>query len=94
MCFWEHFSREGNEGMTFPTLQRPDETRLSEVSEASLPSVLDRRLGHLATLEGESIYILREAFARLKKLESEIVSLRKMLKRLKAEFAPDNEEAA
>ena len=49
--------------MTFPTLQRPDETRLSEVSEASLPSVLDRRLGHLATLEGESIYILREAAA-------------------------------
>ena len=49
--------------MTFPTLQRPDETLLPGVSDASFASVLDRRLGHLATLEAESIYILREAAA-------------------------------
>jgi len=49
--------------MTFPTVQPRDETLLPEVSEASLPSVLDRRLGHLATLEAESIFILREAAA-------------------------------
>jgi sulfate adenylyltransferase subunit 2 len=49
--------------MTFPTLQPPDETLLPEVSEASFPSVLEGRLGHLATLEAESIYILREAAA-------------------------------
>jgi sulfate adenylyltransferase subunit 2 len=48
-------------GMTFPTLQPTDETLLPEVSEASAPSALGRRLGHLATLEAESIYILREA---------------------------------
>ena len=35
-----------------------------------------------------------ELAERIEKLESEIVSLRKMLKRLKAEFAADNEEAA
>ena len=50
-------------GMTFPTLQPADETLLPEVSEASAPSALERRLGHLATLEAESIYILREAAA-------------------------------
>ena len=49
--------------MTFPTLQPPDETLAREVPEASFPSELDRRLGHLATLEAESIYILREAAA-------------------------------
>jgi len=49
--------------MTFSTLQPPDETLLPEVSEARVSSVLERRLGHLATLEAESIYILREAAA-------------------------------
>ena len=49
--------------MAFPTLQPPDETLLPEVSEVSFPSVSERRLGHLATLEAESIYILREAAA-------------------------------
>lgn len=48
--------------MALPTLQPPDET-LPEVSEGSFSSALDRRLGHLATLEAESIYILREAAA-------------------------------
>ncbi|HEV2198094.1 MAG TPA: sulfate adenylyltransferase subunit CysD [Candidatus Acidoferrum sp.] len=48
--------------MTFSTLQRPDEILLED-SEGSFPSTLDRRLGHLATLEAESIYILREAAA-------------------------------
>src|SRR5713226_9261003 len=47
--------------MTHPTL--PDETLLPEVPEASFPSAGERRLGHLATLEAESIYILREAAA-------------------------------
>jgi sulfate adenylyltransferase subunit 2 len=50
-------------GMTFPTLQPPDETLVPQVFEASFPSALGRRLGHLATLEAESIYILREAAA-------------------------------
>jgi sulfate adenylyltransferase subunit 2 len=49
--------------MTFPTLQPPDETLTSEISEGSFPSVLEGRLGHLAALEAESIYILREAAA-------------------------------
>jgi len=49
--------------MTFPTVQPPDETLLPEISDASFAPVLDRRLGHLATLEAESIYILREAAA-------------------------------
>ena len=49
--------------MTLPTLQPPDETLVPEVSEASFPSALERRLGHLATLEAESLYILREAAA-------------------------------
>lgn len=48
--------------MTFSTLQPPDET-LPEVSEGSFSPALDRRLGHLSTLEAESIYILREAAA-------------------------------
>src|SRR5689334_8204362 len=48
--------------MTFSTLQRPDEILLED-SEGSFPPTLDRRLGHLATLEAESIYILREAAA-------------------------------
>ena len=55
------FSREGNKTMALPTLQPPDET-LPEVSEGSFSSALDR-LGHLASLEAESIYILREAAA-------------------------------
>ena len=49
--------------MTFPTLQPPDEALVPEVSEASFASALDQRLGHLAALEAESIYILREAAA-------------------------------
>lgn len=49
--------------MTFPTLQSQDETLLQEAQEASFASAVDRRLGHLATLEAESIYILREAAA-------------------------------
>ena len=49
--------------MTFPTLQPPDETLTPEDSENSLPSGLERRLGHLAALEAESIFILREAAA-------------------------------
>ena len=49
--------------MTFSTLPPPGETLLREVSEARVSSVLERRLGHLATLEAESIYILREAAA-------------------------------
>ena len=56
-------SDEGNKGMTFPTLQPPDETLLPEVAEDSFPSALERRVGHLAMLEAESIYILREAAA-------------------------------
>jgi sulfate adenylyltransferase subunit 2 len=61
--FLGHFSREGNKAMTFPTLQLPDEALMPEVSQATLPSISERRLGHLATLEAESIYILREAAA-------------------------------
>lgn len=49
--------------MTFPTLQPPEETLLPEVSEDSFSSTVEARLGHLATLEAESIYILREAAA-------------------------------
>jgi sulfate adenylyltransferase subunit 2 len=46
--------------MTFPTLEPTDEMALRE---ASFPPVLESRLGHLATLEAESIFILREAAA-------------------------------
>ena len=53
--------------MTFSTLQPPDETLLPEVSEARVSSVLERRLGHLATLEAESIYIMRDAVAQCEK---------------------------
>jgi sulfate adenylyltransferase subunit 2 len=49
--------------MTFSTLQTPKETLVPEVSRDSFSSVSERRLGHLATLEAESIYILREAAA-------------------------------
>ena len=49
--------------MTFRTLEPADETVLPEVSETSFPSVPEPRLGHLAALEAESIYILREAAA-------------------------------
>jgi len=47
--------------MTFPTLERPIETPITEDRDASFSSAVERRLGHLATLEAESIYILREA---------------------------------
>ena len=49
--------------MTFSTMQPPDETLVAEVSEVSFPYDLEYRLGYLATLEAESIYILREAAA-------------------------------
>ena len=49
--------------MTHVTLPAPDETLLPEAREASFSSTLGRRLSHLATLEAESIYILREAAA-------------------------------
>jgi sulfate adenylyltransferase subunit 2 len=56
-------SWKGSKDMTFPTLEPADETVLPEVSETPFPSVLERGLGHLATLEAESIFILREAAA-------------------------------
>lgn len=49
--------------MTFPTLQPPEEVLTPEDFEDSVASGLERRLGHLATLEAESIFILREAAA-------------------------------
>src|SRR5215472_9489156 len=49
--------------MTHVTLPAPDETLLPEAREASFSSTLGRRLSHLATLEAESIFILREAAA-------------------------------
>jgi sulfate adenylyltransferase subunit 2 len=48
--------------MTHPTLP-PDEMLLPEVPDASFSFHGERLLGHLATLEAESIYILREAAA-------------------------------
>ena len=49
--------------MTVPALRPPDETLTPELSEAFFPAALEGRLGHLATLEDESIFILREAAA-------------------------------
>ena len=49
--------------MTHLTLPPPDQTLPKQVLEASFPPMPERRLGHLATLEAESIYILREAAA-------------------------------
>ncbi len=49
--------------MTHPTLLPPEETLLSEMPDASFAFRAERQLGHLATLEAESIYILREAAA-------------------------------
>src|SRR5437773_9304324 len=49
--------------MTHPTLLPPEETLLSEMPDASFSFRAERQLGHLATLEAESIYILREAAA-------------------------------
>lgn len=54
--------------MAFPTLEPADQTAIPEVSEASPPSPLEGRLGHLATLEAESIFILREAAAEFSRL--------------------------
>lgn len=54
--------------MTFPTLEPADKPAIREVSEVSLPPLLERRLGHLATLEAESIFILREAAAEFSRL--------------------------
>jgi sulfate adenylyltransferase subunit 2 len=49
--------------MTHPTLPPPDEMLLPEVPDASFSFHAESRLGHLATLEAESIYVLREAAA-------------------------------
>ncbi|HEX8837457.1 MAG TPA: sulfate adenylyltransferase subunit CysD [Candidatus Acidoferrum sp.] len=49
--------------MTFPTLEPADKPAIPEISEVFFPPLLERRLGHLATLEAESIFILREAAA-------------------------------
>src|SRR5436190_7463541 len=49
--------------MTHPTLLPPEETLLSEMPDTSFSFRAERQLGHLATLEAESIYILREAAA-------------------------------
>ena len=49
--------------MTFRTVEAPDDALLPEVSEVSLRSAVEHRLGHLAKLEAESMYILREAAA-------------------------------
>jgi sulfate adenylyltransferase subunit 2 len=57
------FSWEGSKDMTLRALEPAAETVLPEVSETPFPSVLERGLGHLATLEAESIFILREAAA-------------------------------
>src|SRR6516225_6307078 len=47
--------------MTLPALRPPDETL--EFSETFFPTALEGRVGHLRTLEAESIFILREAAA-------------------------------
>ncbi|MBA0087830.1 MAG: phosphoadenosine phosphosulfate reductase family protein, partial [Acidobacteria bacterium Pan2503] len=47
--------------MTLPALRPPDETL--EFSETFIPTALAGGLGHLRTLEAESIFILREAAA-------------------------------
>lgn len=54
--------------MTFPTLVPADKPAIPEISEVSFPPLLERRLGHLATLEAESIFILREAAAEFSRL--------------------------
>ena len=54
--------------MTFRTLEPADRPAIREISEVSFPPPLERRLGHLATLEAESIFILREAAAEFSRL--------------------------
>lgn len=54
--------------MTFRTLEPADKPAIPEISEVSFPPQLERRLGHLATLEAESIFILREAAAEFSRL--------------------------
>src|SRR6201984_488078 len=49
--------------MTVRALRLPEETLIPELSETFFPTALEGRLGHLATLEDESIFILREAVA-------------------------------
>lgn len=54
--------------MTFPTLEPADKPAIPEISEVFFRPLLERRLGHLATLEAESIFILREAAAEFSRL--------------------------
>src|SRR5437870_10341824 len=49
--------------MTVRALRLPEETLIPELSETFFPTALEGRLGDLATLEDESIFILREAAA-------------------------------
>src|SRR5437660_4684974 len=49
--------------MTVRALRLPEETLIPELSETCFPTALEGRLGDLATLEDESIFILREAAA-------------------------------
>ncbi len=49
--------------MTALAQQPLSETQLAEDLKSPLSDLVERRLGHLATLEAESIYILREAAA-------------------------------
>ena len=51
---------EGNTDMTLPTLEPTEDMAMRD---ASIPPVFGSGLGHLATLEAESIFILREAAA-------------------------------
>jgi len=57
------FFREGTQDMTVRALRLPEETLIPELSETFFPTALEGRLGDLATLEDESIFILREAAA-------------------------------
>ncbi len=49
--------------MTVRALRLPEETLIPELSETFFPTALEGRLGDLATLEDEGIFILREAAA-------------------------------
>ena len=59
----ERFWGNENRDMTHLTLPPPDETLPNEVRQACLSPMREGRLGHLGTLEAESIYVLREAVA-------------------------------
>src|SRR5437016_14577163 len=49
--------------LTVRAVRLPEETLIPELSETFFPPALEGRLGDLATLEDESIFILREAAA-------------------------------